>query len=100
MAKLSLLVFMSKKKKQARTIDDYPLVEVITHDWVSSSEWVSINKARKFEPAICHAVGRQFNKTKSKIQLFGSWSYDEDGTLEVGTIETIPKSWMITIKLI
>ena len=53
------------------TIDDYPLVEVTTHDWVSNSEWVSINKARKFEPAICHSVGRKFNQTKSKIQLFG-----------------------------
>lgn len=100
MAKLSLLVFMSKKKKLKGTIDDYPLVEVTTHDWVSNSEWVSINKARKLEPAICHSVGRKFNQTKNKIQLFGSWSYDEDGTLEVGTIETIPKSWMITIKQI
>lgn len=100
MAKLSLLVFMSKKKKLKGTIDDYPLVEVTTHDWVSSSEWMSIDKARKLKPAICHSVGRQFNKTKTQIQLFGSWSYDEDGKIEIGTVETIPKSWMITIKLI
>ena len=99
MAKLKRKVF-TRKRKLNGTIEDYPLVEVTTHDWISSSEWVSINKARKFEPAICYSVGRQFNKTKSKIQLFGSWSYDEDGTLEVGTIETIPKSWTITIKLI
>lgn len=89
------------KIKLTGTIDDYPLVEVSTHDWVSNSEWVSIDKARKFEPAKCYSVGRQFNKkNKTKIQLFSSWSYDDDGKIEIGTVETIPKSWTITIKLI
>tara|TARA_E500000305_G_scaffold74871_2_gene60659 strand:- start:91 stop:390 length:300 start_codon:yes stop_codon:yes gene_type:complete len=99
MAKLKRKVFIRKKKLDG-TIEDYPLVEVSTHDWVSNSEWVSINKARKLEPAKCYSVGRIFNQSKTKIQLFGSWSYDEDGSLEVGTIETIPKSWTITIKQI
>nr|BAR34715.1 hypothetical protein [uncultured Mediterranean phage uvMED] len=99
MAKLKRKV-STRKKKLNGTIEDYPLVEVATHDWVSNSEWVPINKARKFEPAKCYSVGRLFHKTKTKIQLFGSWSYDEDGSLEVGTIETIPKSWTITIKQI
>jgi hypothetical protein len=87
-------------KKLKGTIDDYPLVLVTTLDWVSESQWMSIDKARKLEPSVCHAVGHQFNKTKTKIQLFGSYSYDEDGKLEIGTIETIPRAWTITIKQI
>ena len=90
---------MNKKKKLKGTIDDYPLVEVICYDWISSSEWVSVNKAKRIEPSKCHSIGRLFNKTKTKIQLFGSWSYDEEG-IEIGTIETIPKSWVTEIKKI
>nr|BAR32383.1 hypothetical protein [uncultured Mediterranean phage uvMED] len=89
---------MRKKKKLTGTIDDYKMVHVITHDWVSNSEWMSIPKAKKLEPAKCHSIGRLFNKTKTKIQLFGSWSIDEDGSIEIGTVETIPNSWVIEIK--
>jgi len=89
---------MRKKKKLTGTIDDYKMVHVITHDWVSNSEWMSISKAKKLEPAKCHSIGRLFNKTKTKIQLFGSWSIDEDGSIEIGTVETIPNSWVIEIK--
>tara|TARA_R100001129_G_scaffold184004_1_gene167767 strand:- start:410 stop:547 length:138 start_codon:yes stop_codon:yes gene_type:complete len=42
-------------------------------------------------------VGKLFNKTRTKIQTFSSWSYEE-GELEIGTIETIPRSWVIDIK--
>lgn len=89
---------MRKKKKLTGTIDDYKMVHVITHDWVSHSEWMSISKAKKLEPAKCHSIGRLFNKTKTKIQLFGSWSIDEDGSIEIGTVETIPNSWVIEIR--
>ncbi len=89
---------MRKKKKLTGTINDYKMVHVITHDWISNSEWMSISKAKKLEPAKCHSIGRLFNKTKTKIQLFGSWSIDEDGSIEIGTVETIPNSWVIEIK--
>jgi hypothetical protein len=52
-------------------------------------------KQKKLEPAKCHSIGRLFNKTKTKIQLFGSWSIDEDGSIEIGTVETIPNSWLL-----
>jgi hypothetical protein len=84
------------KKKIKGTIDDFPLVHITCHDWVTHSEWMSVAKGKKLEPSKCNAVGRLFNKTKTKIQLFGSWSKDEDG-LEIGTIETIPRSWVIEI---
>ena len=85
------------KKKLTGTVDDYPLVHITCFDWVSNSEWMSVPKGKRLEPSKCHSVGKIFNKTKTKIQIFGSWSADEDG-LEIGTIETIPRSWVIEIK--
>jgi hypothetical protein len=84
------------KKKIKGTIDDFPLVHITCYDWVTHSEWMSVTKGKKLEPSKCNSVGRLLNKTKTKIQLFGSWSKDEDG-LEIGTIETIPRSWVIEI---
>ena len=96
MGKLSQRV-STRKKKLIGTIDDYPLVHIICRDWISNSQWMSIPKAKKLEPAKCNSVGRLLNKTKTKIQLFGSWSEDEDG-IEIGTVETIPFSWVVEVK--
>ena len=85
------------KKKLKGTIDDYPLVKVTCLDWVSHSEWMSIPKARRLEPSKCIAVGQLITENRSKVQIFGSYSKDEDG-IEVGTIETIPGSWVLEIK--
>ena len=98
MGKLSQRVSTRRlKKKLTGTVDDYPLVHIICRDWISASEWMSISKGKKLEPAKCNAVGRLFNKTKDKIQTFGAWSEDEDG-IEIGSIETIPYSWVIEVK--
>tara|TARA_R100001440_G_scaffold2636_3_gene7325 strand:- start:354 stop:650 length:297 start_codon:yes stop_codon:yes gene_type:complete len=91
---------VSTRKKLTGTIDDYPLVNVTTLDWVSHSEWMHIDKARKLKPAECHSVGHLLTETRSKVQIFGSYSYDEDGTIEVGTIETMPGSWVLEVKKI
>ena len=95
MAKLSRRAFT--RKKLTGTIDDYPLVKVTTLDWVSHSEWMHIDKARKLKPAECHSVGHLLTDSRAKVQIFGSYSYDEDGTMEVGTIETMPGSWVLRV---
>ena len=56
MGKLSQRVF-TRKKKLTGTIDDYPLVKLTTLDWVSHSEWMHIDKARRLKPDKCFAVG-------------------------------------------
>tara|TARA_E500000331_G_scaffold151259_1_gene147192 strand:- start:1297 stop:1593 length:297 start_codon:yes stop_codon:yes gene_type:complete len=96
MGKLSQRV-STRKKKLTGSVDDYPLVHIICRDWISNSEWMSVDKAKKLEPAKCNAVGRLFNKTKTKIQTFSSWSEDEDG-IEIGSVETIPFSWVLEVK--
>ena len=97
MGKLSQRV-STRKKKLTGTIDDYPLVKVTTLDWVSHSEWMHIDKARKLKPAECFSVGYLLTENRSKVQIFGSYSIDEDGSIEVGTIETIPGSWVLEVK--
>ena len=89
---------VSIRKKLTGTIDDYPLVNVTTLDWVSHSEWMHIDKARKLKPAKCHSVGYLLTENRTQVQVFGSYSYDEDGTMEVGTIETMPGSWVLEIE--
>ena len=98
MGKLSQRV--STRKKLSGTIDDYPLVKVRTLDWVSHSEWMHIDKAKKLKPAECFSVGYLLTENRSKVQIFGSYSTDEDGSIEVGTIETIPGSWVLEVKKI
>ena len=98
MGKLSQRV--STRKKLTGTIDDYPLVKVRTLDWVSHSEWMHIDKAKKLKPAECFSVGYLLTENRSKVQIFGSYSIDEDGSIEVGTIETIPGSWVLEVKKI
>ena len=98
MGKLSQRV--STRKKLTGTIDDYPLVKVRTLDWVSHSEWMHIDKAKKLKPAECFSVGYLLTESRSKVQIFGSYSIDEDGSIEVGTIETIPGSWVLEVKKI
>tara|TARA_A100001015_G_scaffold285712_1_gene353573 strand:- start:22 stop:204 length:183 start_codon:yes stop_codon:yes gene_type:complete len=58
---------------------------------------MSTDKAKRLEPAKCNSVGRLLTKNKIKIQTFSSWSIDEEG-MEIGTVETIPMSWVIDIK--
>ena len=99
MGKLSQRVF-TRKKKLTGTIDDYPLVRITCLDWISHSEWMSIDKARKLRPAKCYSVGHLITEKRDKVQIFGSYSLDEDGTMEVGTIETIPGAWVLEIKKI
>ena len=55
---------------------------------------------QKLKPFKCHSVGHLLTHTRAKVQIFGSYSYDEDGTIEVGTIETMPGSWVLEVKKI
>ena len=83
-----------KKKKLTGTIDDYPFVEVKWLDCLASNEWMSISKAIRIKPAICYSKGYQLLKTREKITIFADYSIDDDGTIEVGNLNTIPGAWV------
>ena len=83
-----------KKKKLTGTIDDYPFVEVKWLDTTADNSWMSIAKAIRLKPSICFSKGYQLLKTREKITIFADYSIDEDGTLEVGNLNTIPGAWV------
>ncbi len=95
-AKCCRLVFMNKKKqKLSGNINDYPLVEVKWFDAVSDSSWLSIDKATAAKPAIAISIGYKILQTRDKITIFTDYIIDdEDGSLTVGNVTTIPAAWV------
>ena len=53
-----------------------------------------ISKAIRLKPAVCYSKGYQLLRTREKITIFADYSVDEDGTLEVGNLNTIPGAWV------
>ena len=88
----------SKNKKQQKltgTIADYPLVEVKWNDATGESGWMDINKAKLSKPARPVSLGYLLEKTKEKLIIFTDYIVDdEDGTLTVGNVTTIPAAWV------
>ena len=82
------------RKKLSGTINDYQPIFIKCSDWLNTSEWLPVNKAQKIEPARCFTIGWKIKTHKKKITIFSSYSEDEVG-LEVGGIDTIPKSWVM-----
>ena len=84
-----------KKEKLTGTIEDYPLVEVKWNDATGESGWMDINKAKLSKPARPVSLGYLLEKTKEKLIIFTDYIVDdEDGTLTVGNVSTIPAAWV------
>ena len=84
-----------KKEKLTGTIEDYPLVEVKWNDATGESGWMDINKAKLSKPAKPVSLGYLLEKTKEKLIIFTDYIVDdEDGTLTVGNVSTIPAAWV------
>ena len=84
-----------KKQKLTGTIEDYPLVEVKWNDATGEAGWMDINKAKLSKPARPVSLGYLLEKTKEKLIIFTDYIVDdEDGTLTVGNVTTIPAAWV------
>jgi hypothetical protein len=84
-----------KQQKLSGTISDYPLVEVKWFDAVGDSGWMDINKALLSKPARPVSLGYKLSQSKDKIIIFTDYIVDEeDGTLTVGNVSTIPAAWV------
>ena len=84
-----------KQKKLSGTIADYPLVEVKWYDAVGDAGWHDINKALLSKPARPVSLGYKLLQTKEKIIIFTDYIVDDDdGTLTVGNVSTIPAAWV------
>ena len=84
-----------KKEKLTGTIKDYALVEVKWNDATGESGWMDINKAKLSKPARPVSLGYLLEKTKEKLIIFTDYIVDdEDGTLTVCNVTTIPAAWV------
>ena len=83
-----------KKQKLSGNINDYPLVEVKWLDTLADNSWMSIDKAAKLEPAIAISIGYKVIQTKSKITIFPDYIIEDDGSITVGNLNTIPAAWV------
>ena len=84
-----------KQKKLSGTIADYPLVEVKWYDATGDAGWHDINKAILSKPARPVSLGYKLFHTKEKIIIFTDYIVDdEDGSLTVGNVTTIPAAWI------
>ena len=84
-----------KQKKLSGTISDYPLVEVKWSDATGDAGWHDINKAILSKPARPVSLGYKLLQNRDKIIIFTDYIVDdEDGTLTVGNVSTIPAAWV------
>ena len=84
-----------KQKKLDGTIENYPHVEVKWFDATGDAGWHDINKAMLSKPARPVSLGYKLLQTKEKIIIFTDYIVDEDdGTLTVGNVSTIPAAWV------
>ena len=84
-----------KQKKLTGTIDDYPLVEVKWYDATGDSGWQDINKEMLSKPARPVSLGYKLLQNRDKIIIFSDYIVDEeDGTLTIGNVTTIPAAWI------
>ena len=83
---------MGKKKKNPSKIS-YPLVQVKWSDALSSAEWMSEKKGINLEAATCHSIGYKLFENSKKVILFADYNFDDDGSIDIGNVNVIPKSW-------
>jgi hypothetical protein len=71
------------------------LVEVKWFDATGDAGWQDINKAMLSKPARPVSLGYKLLQTKEKIIIFSDYIVDdEDETLTVGNVTTIPSAWI------
>lgn len=75
----------------SKKINKFPHVKIIWEDIQASNEaWIDEDDVIKNDIAICSDTGYIFKKTKDKLWLFTSYSYDDDEKLSVGGLTVFP----------
>ena len=66
----------------------------------SNEAWIEANDVVKNDIAVCKDVGYIFKKTKDKLYLFTSYSYDKEKNLTVGGLTVFPTKTIQKIEII
>ena len=78
----------------------YKRVKIYWIDIVSSSEWISLDKAKDQVYSWCEDLGYLLYKDQKKLIIFASYSFDDDGTLTVGNTTVYPRSVVKKIEVL
>lgn len=88
---------MAKQKSKKK----YPHVRITWHDICSSEEaWISEDQILEHDVAVCTDTGYIYKKTKDKLWLFTSYTTEDDGSLSVGGLTTLPLGCIKKIEVI
>ena len=69
----------------------FPHVKLTWWDIQQSNEaWIDEDEILNSNIAVCEDTGYIFKRTKDKLWLFTSYSYDEDDKLSVGGLTVFP----------
>ena len=69
----------------------YPHVNIEWVDICQSEEaWINESEILNQDLATCHDTGYIYKKTREKLWLFSSYSMNDDGSMDVGTVTVIP----------
>ena len=85
-------------KKAKNWQDRYPLVSVQWFDICSDSSWQSIPAAQAAKLPVCVTKGHLLSQSKGITRIFGDYSENDDGSIEIGNTTIIPQSVIIEIK--
>jgi hypothetical protein len=82
---------MTSIKKSGTNKFPYAHVKITWWDITQSNEaWIDKDDILKNDISVCEDTGYIFSKTKDKLWLFTSYSYDEDKSLSVGGLTVFP----------
>ncbi len=89
---------ISVSKKAKTWQEKYPLVSVEWKDICSDSSWQSIPAALKAKLPTCVTKGHLLSQKNGITRIFGDYSENDDGSIEIGNTTIIPQSVIIEIK--
>jgi hypothetical protein len=82
---------MTSIKKSGTNKFPYAHVKITWWDITQSNEaWIDKDDILKNDISVCEDTGYIFKKTKDKLWLFTSYSYDENKSLSVGGLTVFP----------
>ena len=85
--------------KKAKTWQEkYPLVSVEWTDICSDSSWQNISSCLQAKLPVCVTKGHLLSQAKGITRIFGDYSENDDGSIEIGNTTIIPNSVIIKIK--
>ena len=91
-------IILKRKNKSDTAIENYPMVSCEWNDIESFSGWCSIKDLKNSKLPKCITKGHLLSQKNGITRIFGDYSENDDGSIEIGNTTIIPQSVIIEIK--